>query len=150
MRDTTRDYTIAQFRLYASLGFPSKAQVVADKTMHRALQLDLLAVADTLNALTNSGKDYICQAVSAVYFVAPTKPLHKGEINLRVTKFAVNNYTDERTVFRWLKEARLLCANFVGLTFVHIAQRKMSVEAIKPVVQLNCNDKTKSNNGLDH
>lgn len=115
MRDTTRDYTISQFRLYASLGFPSKAQVVADKTMHRALQLDLLAVADTLNALTNSGKDYICQAVSAVYFVAPTKPLHKGEINLRVTKFAVNNYTDERTVFRWLKEARLLCAKLRGL-----------------------------------
>lgn len=115
MRDTTRDYTIAQFRLYASLGFPSKAQVVADKTMHRALQLDLLAVIDTLNALTNSGKDYICQAVSAVYFVAPTKPLHKGEINLRVTKFAVNNYTDERTVFRWLKEARLFCADYRGL-----------------------------------
>lgn len=115
MRDTTRDYTIAQFRLYASLGFPSKAQVVADKTMHRALQLDLLAVADTLNALTNSGKDYIRQAVSAVYFVAPTAALHKGEINLRVTKFAVSNYTDERTVFRWLKEARLLCAKLRGL-----------------------------------
>lgn len=115
MRDTTRDYTIAQFRLYASLGFPSKAQVVADKTMHRALQLDLLAVIDTLNDLTNSGKDYICQAVSAVYFVAPTAALHKGEINLRVTKFAVNNYTDERTVFRWLKEARLLCADYRGL-----------------------------------
>lgn len=115
MRDTTRDYTIAQFRLYASLGFPSKAQVVADKTMHRALQLDLLAVIDTLNDLTNSGKDYICQAVNAVYFVAPTKPLHKGEINLRVTKFAVSNYTDERTVFRWLKEARLLCADYRGL-----------------------------------
>lgn len=115
MRDTTRDYTIAQFRLYASLGFPSKAQVVADKTMHRALQLDLLAVIDTLNALTSSGKDYICQAVSAVYFVAPTAALHKGEINLRVTKFAVSNYTDERTVFRWLKEARLFCAKLRGL-----------------------------------
>lgn len=115
MRDSTRDYTIAQFRLYASLGFPSKAQVVANKTMHRALQLDLLAVADTLNALTNSGKDYICQAVSAVYFVAPTAPLQKGEINFRVTKFAINNYTDERTVFRWLKEARLLCADYRGL-----------------------------------
>lgn len=115
MRDSTRDYTIAQFRLYALLGYPNKAQVVADETMHRALQLDLLAVIDTLNALTNSGKDYICQAVSAVYFIAPTKPLHKGEINLRVTKFAVNNYTDERTVFRWLKEARLLCADYRGL-----------------------------------
>lgn len=115
MRDTTRDYTIAQFRLYASLGFPSKAQVVADKTMHRALQLDLLAVIDTLDALTSSDKDYIRQAVSAVYFVAPTAALHKGEINLRVTKFAVSNYTDERTVFRWLKEARLLCADYRGL-----------------------------------
>ena len=104
MRDSTRDYTIAQFRLYASLGYPSKAQVVADKTMHRALQLDLLAVIDTLNALTSSGKDYICQAVSAVYFVAPT-----------AAKFAVSNYTDERTVFRWLKEARLLCADYRGL-----------------------------------
>lgn len=115
MRDSTRDYTIAQFRLYASLGYPSKAQVVADKTMHRALQLDLLAVVDTLNALTNSGKDYIRQAVNAVYFVAPTAALHKGEINLRVTKFAVSNYTDERTVFRWLREARLLCADYRGL-----------------------------------
>ena len=115
MRDSTRDYTIAQFRLYASLGYPSKAQVIADKTMHQALRLDLLAVIDTLNALTSSGKDYICQAVSAVYFVAPTAALHKGEINLRVTKFAVSNYTDERTVFRWLKEARLLCAKLRGL-----------------------------------
>lgn len=115
MRDTTRDYTIAQFRLYASLGYPNKAQVVADKTMHRALRLDLLAVIDTLDALTSSGKDYIRQAVSAVYFVAPTAALHKGEINLRVTKFAVSNYTDERTVFRWLKEARLLCADYRGL-----------------------------------
>ena len=115
MRDSTRDYTIAQFRLYASLGFPSKAQVVADKTMHRALQLDLLSVIDTLDALTSSDKDYIRQAVSAVYFVAPTAALHKGEINLRVTKFAVSNYIDERTVFRWLKEARLLCADYRGL-----------------------------------
>ena len=115
MRDTTRDYTIAQFRIYAALGCPSKAQIISDKTMRQALRLDLLAVADTLNALTNSGKDYICQAVSAVYFVAPTAALHKGEINLRVTKFAINNYTDERTVFRWLKEARLLCADYRGL-----------------------------------
>lgn len=115
MRDNTRDYTVAQFRLYAALGYPSKAQVIADKTMHRALQLDLLAVINTLDDLTNSGKGYISQAVSAVYFVAPTAPLHKGEINLRVTKFAINNYTDERTVFRWLKEARLLCADYRGL-----------------------------------
>lgn len=115
MRDTTRDYTIAQFRFYAALGYPSKAQVIADKTMHRALQLDLLAVIDTLNALTSNGKDYIRQAVCAVYFVEPTVPLHKSEINLRVTKFSVNNYADERTVFRWLKEARLLCADFRGL-----------------------------------
>lgn len=115
MKDSTRDYTVAQFRLYASLGYPNKAQVVADKTMHRALQLDLLAVIDTLNTLTSSGKDYIRQAVCAIYFVAPTAPLQKGEINFRVTKFAINNYTDERTVFRWLKEARLLCADYRGL-----------------------------------
>lgn len=115
MRDSTRDYTIAQFRLYASLGYPSKAQVVADKTMHRALQLDLLAVIDTLNALTSSGKDYIRQAVCAVYFPAPTEELKKGEINSRVMRCALENYTDERTVWRWLKEARLLCANLRGL-----------------------------------
>jgi hypothetical protein len=115
LKDSTKDYTIAQFRSYAALGCPSKAQIISDKTMHKALRLDLLAVIDTLNALTSSGKNYICQAVSAVYFVAPTKPLHKGEINLRVTKFAVNNYIDERTVFRWLKKARLLCADYRGL-----------------------------------
>ena len=124
MRDTTRDYTIAQFRLYAALGYPSKAQVIADKTMHQALRLDLLAVIDTLNALTSSGKDYICQAVSAVYFVAPTAALHKGEINLRVTKFAISNYTDERTVWRWLKEARLLCAKLRGLNICTYCTKK--------------------------
>lgn len=115
MRDTTRDYTIAQFRLYAALGYPSRIQVVSDKSMSRALKLDLLAVIDTLNALKSNGKDYICQAVCAVYFVEPTVLMHKSEINLRVTKFAVNNYADERTVYRWLKEARLLCADFRGL-----------------------------------
>lgn len=124
MRDSTRDYTIAQFRIYAALGCPSKAQIISDKTMRQALRLDLLAVVDTLDALTSSDKDYICQAVSAVYFVAPTKPLHKGEINLRVTKFAVNNYTDERTVFRWLKEARLLCAKLRGLNICTYCTKK--------------------------
>lgn len=115
MRDTTRDYTIAQFRLYAALGYPSKVQVVSDKSMSRALKLDLIAVIDTLNSLSMSGKDYICRAVYAVYFIAPAAHLRKGEINSRVIKFATSNYTDERTVYRWLKEARLLCADFRGL-----------------------------------
>lgn len=115
MRDTTRDYTIAQFRLYAALGYPSKVQVVSDKSMSRALKLDLIAVIDTINILSRSGKDYICRAVYAVYFIAPAVPLRKGEINSRVIKFATSNYTDERTVYRWLREARMLCADFRGL-----------------------------------
>lgn len=115
MRDTTRDYTIAQFKLYAALGYPSKEQVVSDKSMSRALKLDLIAVIDTLNILSRSGKDYICRAVYAVYFIAPGALLRKGEINSRVIKFATSNYTDERTIYRWLKEARLLCADFRGL-----------------------------------
>lgn len=38
--------------------------------------------------------------------------------------------------------------SYADLTFVHIAQRKMSVETNKFVVKLNC-DKKKSNNGMD-
>lgn len=115
MRDTTRDYTIAQFRSYAAFGRPNKTQIITDNKMHTALKLDLIAVIDTLNALSDGGKDYICRAVYAVYFPAPTTPLHKGEINSRVMRYALDNYTDERTVWRWLKEARLLCADFRGL-----------------------------------
>lgn len=38
--------------------------------------------------------------------------------------------------------------SYADLTFVHIAQRKMSVETNKFAVKLNC-DKKKSNNGMD-
>ena len=115
MRDSTRDYTIAQFRAYAALDCPTKEQIASDETMHQALRLDLLAVIDTLNILTSNGKEYIRQAVCAVYFPTPTEDLKKGEINSRVMRYALKSYTDERTVWRWLKEARLLCANLRGL-----------------------------------
>lgn len=66
------------------------------------------AVSQTLSVLRAEGKDYIAAAVVAVYFVDPTKPLKKNDIEYRVTAFCVNCYASRATVYRWLSVARTI------------------------------------------
>lgn len=106
---------MAAFRFYSACGCPNKSEIHIHKTHFDTPQvLDLLAVANTIEKLKKT-KPFICKAVESVYFAEPNRQLHKSEINSRVIDFAVNNYVDERTVWRWLKEARLICAAERGL-----------------------------------
>lgn len=129
-KDSTRDYITTAFRLYAALGFPSEKEIFKigysgnsiDNRCNIAAAFDLLAVYQTIEHLNRSGKGHICNALKEIYFQAPNREWKKGEINARVVAFAINNYTDERNVWRWLKEARQLCAKYRGLNTASITQ----------------------------
>lgn len=138
-KDFTRDYVTEAFRLYAAMGNPSYeeaqrkiyeielskrsdidpsiAVVQAEKAVkhNMPLLLDILAVDKTIDLLERGEKEYIAAAVKAIYFTEPDAPLRRGEISKRVRYHALSCPTDERTVYRWLKEARLLCAAVRGL-----------------------------------
>lgn len=78
---------------------------------------DINAVNATFANLQHRERDYIIQAVKAVYF-----PYNGGAripnkiISERVLAFATSNYCTPLTAYRWLKEARSICAYYRGLT----------------------------------
>lgn len=147
-RDFTKVYITEAFRLYARLGCPSYerarefayekelekrrlappdlAIAQAEKAVERQtpMLLDVLAVESTLSLLDKGEKGNIIAAVKAVYFVNPSSPLRRGDISNRVRRFAITYPTDERTAYRWLKYARLLCAAVRGLRISDADERK--------------------------
>ena len=98
----------------------------AEKAVERQtpMLLDVLAVESTLSLLDKGEKGNIIAAVKAVYFVNPSSPLRRGDISNRVRRFAITYPTDERTAYRWLKYARLLCAAVRGLRISDADERK--------------------------
>lgn len=78
---------------------------------------DINAVNATFSNLTDRNREYIIQAVKAVYFPYKGKALIPNKvISERVIAFATSNYCTPLTAYRWLKEARVLCAYYRGLT----------------------------------
>lgn len=80
-----------------------------------AVLLDALAAAQTVEALKKCGREHIISAISSVYLTAPLTKLAKGDISDRIRRFAASLPSDERSVYRWLKEGRRLCAAMRGL-----------------------------------
>ena len=138
-KDHTRDYATEMFRLYAAAGMPTyeaertriyndalrrcsqtdaaRAVAFAEREVEKAAPYlcDIIAVAATFDLLERGGKHDIVRAVKAVYCAYPTMPLRRDTISRRVRRFASSCPADERTVYRWLREARLLCAAARGL-----------------------------------
>ena len=139
-KDHTRDYVTEVFRLYARMGMrdseavkreiyerersrhndPALAVELAEMAVRKEtpMLLDIMAAHTTLDLLAGGGRPHIARAVAAVYFVKPDEPLRRGEVSERVRWFALAEPTTECTVYRWLKEARLLCAAIRGLRIV--------------------------------
>lgn len=150
-KDFTRDYATEAFRLYAAMGKPtydaarnaiyeaevekrssfdpataiSQAEIAVEK--QTPLLLDIMAVEKTMELLERGGKPHIVEAVSAVYFTYPLQPLRKGDISGRVRRYSLSCPTDERAVYRWLKEARLLCAAVRGLRITDADEKKYHI-----------------------
>lgn len=112
LKDPTRDYVVYMFRFYASLNCPNKEEIHKHKEKLSNPQiLDLLAVEKSLNEFS----DDIKNAVKCIYFVNPTKKPRKNEITERVINYSIENYLYEGTVWKYLKQARNICAKCRGL-----------------------------------
>lgn len=120
-KDSTRDYIIAAFKLYAALGKPDRVKIEQSQ-LDNAVKQDLIAVHQTMNLLQSSGKDDICNAVEAVYFFNPTKDFKRNEISNRVLAYAHEHFTSDGIVWKWLKEARTICATYRGLNTSDISK----------------------------
>ena len=143
-KDSIRDYATAAFQYYAKLGKPHKEDLeqqyyddalseykrgeikgtgiskpVEQAVMYAEGRLrdkqaelwDILAVEKTLAQLH---KDELL-AVEMVYFECPQRAIKRGEISERVTKASLYIPIDERTVYRYLKRARMIFAFERGL-----------------------------------
>lgn len=76
----------------------------------------MLAVCDTLRLLRFLGRTDVETAVRAIYFTYRGKAPRRNEITLRVRRFAVEHYLDDRTVYRYLAYAKRL---FLQLAEAH-------------------------------
>jgi hypothetical protein len=72
---------------------------------------DILAVEKTMQQLTF----YERAAVDIVYFQEPHRAVKKGDIRDRVIQASLHIPADERTVYRYLRKARLIFAYERGL-----------------------------------
>ncbi|MCD7784539.1 MAG: hypothetical protein LUH18_03005 [Oscillospiraceae bacterium] len=131
------DYAGDMFRLYAASGCPTyesekerlQAEAVtkypdspelADMAFQKSLPYlsDILAVEQTFDFFRRENKEYKIDVVKAVYFVRPKDDLHKGGISERVIAFASSCPCDIGTAYRWLRDAKQICAGFRGLRLI--------------------------------
>lgn len=93
------------------------AKADAAVTTVKPIIADINAVNATFNNLRQRDREHIIQAVKEVYF--PYKGgarIPNKIISSRVLAFSTKNYCAPLTAYRWLKEARALCAYYRGLT----------------------------------
>lgn len=138
-KDRNRDYATDAFLLYANLGSPKTDDYIdflkscvydecetmeprlilqnAERTVseHRPTISDIDAVNRMLEMLDMQQKDYISNAIRAVYMRKQPRAPSKGEISDRVRYYAQSLGADERTVYRWLRMGRELFAVCRGL-----------------------------------
>lgn len=137
-----RDIATDAFRLYASLGCPTRdayeqmirAGVAAkfahesDEQLSRRMRtaymtnkqaiLDIDAVNEVMRQLEAKGRTEIIGAIRAVYFEEPRRRTYKGEIEARVTRYAaIECPAGRRTVYAWLRRAREMFFRARGMDF---------------------------------
>ena len=125
IKDFTRDYATAAFRMWASMGCPSyetaaeqlkKKENAQDvlRGKHSAELYDILACEETF-AVLDKNRKYISNAVREVYMIDPTHEPKRGEVTARVLRYALEVPASEVQVYRWLRSARELFCEFRGL-----------------------------------
>ena len=139
-KDWNRDYATGAFIRFARLGCPTKEEYAERirQDVYKRLEMkepriilmraerevenakgtldDISAINKMFSMLSEGEKEYIIEAVRAVYLVPPYIRPKKKEIVMRVTAFAAEKYVSEATVYRWLKYARDLFSVTRGLS----------------------------------
>lgn len=109
----------ATYEQYQELS-PDKVMVKADEAVAEAAPLlnSIEAVHKTFETLKRNQKGYIVDAVKFVYCESPNRKPSRNEISMRIRAFAMKSYADDRTIYRWLREARSLYAYYLGVCSV--------------------------------
>lgn len=112
-----REVIAAETRERYSHLSPEKITFKVEDALKDASSLlqNLEAVTKTFDTLENIGKGHIVDAVKFVYCANPQRKPTRNEISLRARAYAMKVYADERTVYRWLREARKLYAHILGV-----------------------------------
>lgn len=104
-----RDRATEAFRRWALLGMPDPDTI---RKMRYKRAPDLMACASVFAALrdprgrSNAAGEDVIRAVTAVYMQEPWRPLRRGEVGMRATRFSIEYPADRSTLFRWLGKAR--------------------------------------------
>lgn len=106
--ESMKQRATAAFQLYGRMGSPP-APELRDYNGDAELYHDLHAVAVVFSILSDEGKDLVIDAIKDIY----TKPFSEGmsrkkAVDSRVVKFSMTRHVSERTVYRYLSDARRL------------------------------------------
>ena len=93
---------------------PTEAQVIYAESRVRERQAELWDILAVEKTLAQLHKDELL-AVEMVYFECPQRAIKRGEISERVVKASLYIPTCERTVYYYLRKARLIFAYERGL-----------------------------------
>lgn len=112
-KNNIRDYATEAFRFYAR-----RIKIQCADDMHslsdNALK-DIEAVQKVLDEFDTHREPYAVDIIKSVYFVKAEYPLHRLDISNRVIQTAFVYKTNERKVYKILKEARERFAYHRGL-----------------------------------
>ena len=114
------NYATGAFREYASLQMPDYREMLEQMGKKgqddgdMALLLDVFAVEKTLKYF-DEVNPMISDAVREVYFSLPSSPFTDRVAAGRVRFFSASRNVSERSIYRWLRQAREVFAKNRGL-----------------------------------
>lgn len=139
LKEWYRDYATHAYMRYSTLGYPTRATleekiradvnrrlafeepgfivVKADAAVleHEGLLRDIDAIGRVFAQLHRENREHIADAIREVYFLGAGGKAKRGTITARVRRFAYEYPASERTVYNWLKTARMMFAKERGL-----------------------------------
>lgn len=140
LKEWTRDYATGAFIRYANRGCPTVEEyerAVREDVYRRLCMLppnvivmraeaalsarhplieDFLAVQKALEFFNTKDREWVPLAVAVIFKgLSEDRPTSKNEITHRVRAFSQDHYISEASVWRALKQARLLFSRFRGI-----------------------------------
>ncbi len=120
MRDRIMNYATGAFREYASLQMPNYSELLESFAKKgkveddAALLLDVFAVEKTMEYF-DEVNPIVSDAIREIYFALPSTPFTDRVAAGRVRFFSASRNVSERSIYRWLRQAREVFAKNRGL-----------------------------------
>lgn len=108
-----RDSATIAFRRWARAGCPRgdeirQAGADTERDFRACAAVFAILAREEGRGRENSPAGEIRRAVEQVYMFESRRPMRKNEVVMRVRRLATERYVSERTVYKWLRRARML------------------------------------------